>query len=222
MPLFDCDADGKITERRRGHNISLAEPREFTPLAESNYDESYDAEAQNNTKKRSKKGRPKKSKSASFPKLIESTLLPDAERDELHIEIWKYFKWLHDELSSFETSDHPGVKHAPYTSEGIQRVMGEMESVFRAIRDSKTNDAEEERPQKGYPLLEDVLEETLTRRVMELGRKRRAKPKIRNKEHDFDEMFEKLVKYKEEHGSCCVPAKWKEDVPVSLPRNLIL
>jgi len=115
----------------------------------------------------------------------------------------------------------------------------QLESTFAIINNMKKeltavgmeDEEEEVVPQKGAPFLEEALSSSLSRLVAarEVGgkAKRRSRkwrkrpkgvygdPRRESRGHDrkgvhFDIMFEKLVKYKEEHGDCQVNKKYHD------------
>eukprot|EP00585_Thalassiosira_rotula_P014976 CAMPEP_0196181522 /NCGR_PEP_ID=MMETSP0911-20130528/27140_1 /TAXON_ID=49265 /ORGANISM="Thalassiosira rotula, Strain GSO102" /LENGTH=158 /DNA_ID=CAMNT_0041450957 /DNA_START=53 /DNA_END=525 /DNA_ORIENTATION=- len=87
------------------------------------------------------------------------------------------------------------------------------------------DDSQVQSGSKGAPFLEEALSDALRQVVdaREMAGKpkrsrtwqrkslfQRAKPRKMIKT-DFDEYFEKLVKYKEEHGDCLIPTKYAAD-----------
>jgi len=217
----------------------------------------------------------KKRKSRAINMIQDSAFLPDAERDELHIEIYNYLSWLHAKLDQIEKKatvaasaaatstytntaiedevgegDHEKKKAASATSRPknnngvdvseLQSVLDKLESAFSVIPNVKSEaiaDKQKEKgalattttKQKGAPFLEEALKPALSQSVA--ARELAGKPKRRSRKRQrhsrssggrpkitgevFDGMFQRLVRYKEEHGDCQVSKNYKEDVQVS-------
>ena len=201
FPYIDCNNEGKVTGFPYWHpnaNTALDVPPEVQ--AESASGKAYHAASARKARKKS-------------PKLFQSAILPNDERDELHVEIYKYFQWLHRELVDLETTD-PGrrsVRTAGITVSGIQTVLAKMESAFKVIRQTKGELVEEDEEQnESAPLLEECLECELCRRVDEArpDPDEQPQPKINA---SFDAMFERLMLFKQEHGHVDVPLNYKKD-----------
>jgi len=217
----------------------------------------------------------KKRKSRAINMIQDSAFLPDAERDELHIEIYNYLSWLHAKLDQIEKKatvaasaaatstytntaiedevgegDHEKKKAASATSRPknnngvdvseLQSVLDKLESAFSVIPNVKSEaiaDKQKEKgalattttKQKGAPFLEEALKPALSQSVA--ARELAGKPKRRSRKRQrhsrssggrpkitgevFDGMFQRLVRYKEEHGDCQVSKNYKEDVQLA-------
>ena len=124
----------------------------------------------------------------------------------------------------------------------LQSVLDKLESTFSVIPNVKSEaiaDKQKEKGaathatsttrQKGAPFLEEALTPALSQLVA--ARELAGKPKRRSRKRqrhsrssggrpkitgeEFDGMFQRLVRYKEEHGDCQVSKNYKEDVQVS-------
>jgi len=191
----------------------------------------------------------------------DNSLLPNFERDELHIEIYNYLSWLHEKLAAIEReneeaeavaklkagipeedeSDNKSVRKSSYVKRKKTSIPGVDVSKLKSVVDTYENTfavilnvEKEKEPKdesqvqsgsKGAPFLEEALSDALEQVVdaRELaGKPKRsriwqrksmfpvAEKKTRIKT-DFDEYFEKLVKYKEEHGDCLPSRGCKTD-----------
>ena len=91
----------------------------------------FDASAATAKKKAAREASIKKSPKAkkSPPKLLEQDHLSNAERDELHLEIYNYFSWLHDELSEMETNQtgRRQVSNAGVSVPGLRSLVAKLE-----------------------------------------------------------------------------------------------
>lgn len=184
------------------------------------------------------------------PKLIPSGNLFDAERSQLHIEIYEYFSWLKSQLLEIETSagGWRRVQRAGITVAGIQNLMTKMEGTFRNVGEFKgrqdvitdddddkdnENDGNDEEPPKSdgekenatprpLPLLEECLERDLKREVdlrrfiEEANNKTGTPASSESEKHDFDDMFARLVAFKEERGDFMVHPNYKDRQAVCL------
>ena len=59
----------------------------------------------------------------------------NAERDALHVEIYKYFAWLSSKVVELETTEsgRRSVKRADYTASGLRGLLSKLEGTFKAI-----------------------------------------------------------------------------------------
>ena len=80
-----------------------------------------------------KKARGKKK---AAPCLLARGRLPDLEREKLHIEIYKYLSWLHDELAEMETSSagQRRVLGSGMQVHGLQSIVAKLEKTFRVVQ----------------------------------------------------------------------------------------
>lgn len=193
--------------------------------------------------------------------LKDNSFLPDAERDELHIEIYNYLSWLHAKLDRIEKKaavasaalddeddqedkkDKKKVASKPKPSYNgvevseLKIVLNKLESAFLIIPHVKKEQEEaavikKRKKDLGLanqdngeepPFLEEILEPVLTYIVKRRGKegkpKRRSRMRIKPKSitkpkvqgEDFDEMFQKLIRYKEKHGDCLVFKNYKDE-----------
>ena len=207
----------------------------------------------------------------------DKSLLPDAERDELHVEIYNYFSWLHEKLSAIERKNEAAeaaataaeaaaaaeadsraatlasedevvnneddnkaavaryVKRKKTSINGVnvpelKDVVEKFKSTFAIILNVKLEDEPQDGQSKGAPFIEETLSDALNQLVA--ARELAGKPKRRSRKWqskiisggqntsnriftDFDEMFQRLVQYKEENGDCLVTKTNKEDPMVS-------
>ena len=82
----------------------------------------------------------KKSPRKSQPKLLPSSILPNKQRSELHLEIYNYFNWLHNELQDMEKTNHSGrrqVTNAGINVLSLKGMIGKMENTFKVLQDVK-------------------------------------------------------------------------------------
>lgn len=93
------------------------------------------------------KGQKRKSSSSNARKLIPTGSLTDAERSQLHIEIYEYFSWLHSELSELETEMRGRTKigQMGMNVPGLQNVLIKLEGCFRNVGEHKKNKRREEK-----------------------------------------------------------------------------
>jgi len=197
----------------------------------------------------------------------DKSLLPDAERDELHVEIYNYMSWLHEKLSAIERKNEAAeaaaaaaeadsrtatlasedevvnneddnkaaaaryVKRKKTSINGVnvpelKDVVEKFKSTFAIILNVKLEEEPQDGQSKGAPFIEETLSDALNQLVA--ARELAGKPKRRSRKWqskiisggqntsnriftDFDEMFQRLVQYKEENGDCLVTKTNKED-----------
>ena len=164
------------------------------------------------------------------PKLFETALLSNAERNELHIEIYKYFHWLQKEVAELETSElgQRSSRRAGVVFDGIQTLLVNMESTFKIIQQEKdaedtdglSKDTVEEGPDCRFPFLERSLRADFIHRVEVKETKKETKKesepiKPKGDTRDFDALFEDMMIYKQEHGHPNVPYGYKQDIPLA-------
>lgn len=165
----------------------------------------------------SQRGRKKK-------KIFPTAHLPNDERDELHIEMYKYFQWLSNSLmtapvgaaaaggESGEAKQRRlmGGSAAGINLSSLQNLMENMESTFKVVRNAQPAIAEQTASgiQNGItgstlPLLEEVLGEPLGR-LVEAAKKNPETRSTRTKRSrglDFEDMFERVLQF---HQVCLV------------------
>jgi hypothetical protein len=68
-------------------------------------------------------------------RLSDFVTLNNAERDALHVEIYKYFAWLSSKVVELETTEsgRRSVKRADYTASGLRGLLSKLEGTFKAI-----------------------------------------------------------------------------------------
>ena len=145
----------------------------------------------------SKRGRKKK-------KIFSTAHLGNAERDELHIEMYKYLQWLSNNLSTSGGGElaTPGrPKGASGSAAGInvtalQNMLLGMESTFKVVRTAKPTLGTGQQPT--LPFLEEVLSEPLGRLVEAVKRNPEVKAsrKSRARGLDFEDMYERLLRFR--------------------------
>jgi len=99
-PALECTREGEVVVLSRS-DASLGAPGaedERMVMDASALTEETDNNNNDNNSSNQKRKRPRVRENM----LKDATYLPDAERDELHIEIYKYLKWLHDKLEKIE------------------------------------------------------------------------------------------------------------------------
>ncbi|KAL7526998.1 hypothetical protein ACHAXR_004649 [Thalassiosira sp. AJA248-18] len=207
VPYLECDEDGTITG-------SLPPP----PPRLEDYDD--------NAAKKKKKKTAKKKINAPPPKLIEGGCLPNAEREELHREIYSYFAWLHDELSMLETNraGRRQVSMAGVSVPALRSLVAKMEGAFRGIQQKPSLLEKGNNNREGLPYLEQALETELQHKViaktkpdpLSTTEKSKATASRQGREasswrqNDFDDMFQKLVTFQAEKGHTSPPVKHPE------------
>ena len=187
----------------------------------------------------SKKG---SSGSGSHASKLSNTILANNERNALHNEIYNYFKWLSDTVSELETTEvgRRSVKKADLTASSLRGLLIKMEGAFKCIGQQKkkqsSGGSSDENRKDGpggedstrttttFPLLEEaLLTEMATLAAIDDEAQKKIKAKIKEEASerkkvahweplDFELMFAKLEKYKEEHGHPNVPVKYAKDI----------
>ena len=105
-------------------------------------------------------------------KILANVHLPNEERDKLHVEMYKYLKWLHGVLSSKaaegENTADSGVKKpksggtvAGVKLAALNQLTGAMESAFKVVRNSKAVPDAATDSTCALPFLEEALSEQL-------------------------------------------------------------
>ena len=140
-------------------------------------------------------------------KIFSTAHLPNDERDELHIEIYKYFQWLQNSLytvgggaaASADLDDENDKKRAAITGsaagidlQNLSVLMENIASTFKVVRNAHPDSST-------MPFLEQSLSEPL--RKLAAASKRdpqiRATRTKRSKGLDFDEMFDRLLNFQQ-------------------------
>ncbi|KAL7549721.1 hypothetical protein ACHAWF_012992 [Thalassiosira exigua] len=193
---------------------------------------------------------------------VDGTLLNNWERDELHVEIYTYFRWLRRRLNEIDEkhrrktdkdkADNEKEEERPEFSGRMRKLKSKAREVRRVNLDAigpmldamestlivlpgvahrlEQEEAEEtEKEREGsnpgeLPFLEEVLVEPLSQLAEARGftkatKKKRHRGKTPQGLIDFgqfEQMFERFAKYKEEHGTCAVPKDWEPDPDLAL------
>ncbi|KAL7529903.1 hypothetical protein ACHAXR_005173 [Thalassiosira sp. AJA248-18] len=183
--------------------------------------------ANTSTTPRSTAGRKKK-------KIFPTAHLPNDERDELHVEIYRYFQWLQTSLGggggdndvdnnmNKKPSGGAGAGPAGINVTALRSLMENMESTFKVVRNAgpSSSSAAASAAAGGVigtttalPFLEEVLGEPLGR-LVEVSKKDPEKQRSRasrSRGLDFDDMFDRLLQYQQAHGHVNVPQKYPQD-----------
>jgi hypothetical protein len=214
-PLLHIDSTGHCTGSPSANGIAtsastnngltypqLMQPPQLTP----------------STKKRS---RPK-----SKRKLFSDAILSHSERDTLHIQMHTYFTWLDSQLEKLAEKDNGKriMGQAGISRQTVGNILEELEGLKAVSRykDDKERDAsmELEASKETVPFLEGELKDQLEQMTEETvqtnaedgeeGRKRGCYR--RALAHDFDDMFGRLMRFREMYGHVDVSHKYKGDV----------
>jgi len=142
--------------------------------------------------------------SSKKSKLFESALLPNAERDELHTEIYNYFKWLEKSLISCEKGGRRASK-AGLSITGVRHVLTSLESGFKAIRGDNAlvlNKVAEGLAKNGNPpFLERYCEGELKKRVEEV--KVPTGMGLAGRDHKtWEQRYEDMIQHKSIINNC--------------------
>lgn len=160
-----------------------------------------------------KRGKPKK-------KLFPDAKLSHFARDALHIEIYLYFAWLSDKLEKLEGEDNGKrmMGRAGISRRAVDNIVDELEAL-RVIsyykEDACDNLVTDDAPYLERDLVEqfEKMAEDTSRANSGDGEEVQSK---RGRHHSgtlaFDEMFGRLMQYREKHGHVDIPHKSKEDV----------
>ena len=120
--------------------------------------------------------------------LQDVSYIPDAERDELHVEIYKYLSWLHSKLADLSETACAAIMLEEALSSALKELVLSREVAGKPKRRSRK------------------------RTVKKINNPRRMHDKTAK---DWDTMFGELVEYKEEHGDCLVSKNHTDNEPVS-------
>ena len=174
-------------------------------------------------------------------KLFPAAILSHYERDALHIQIYRYFAWLHSHLAVLETTDtgKRAMSRAGVSIRAIEKIISEMGGI-RAVSfevanngtvddddedDTNTNNSNTTQSQPNdendvvTPLLESDLVhqmETLAKSFEDVANNNNAPGNKKGQKRtsqtlDFEEMFGRLMAYREVHGHVDLPHKYKAD-----------
>ncbi|KAL3801964.1 hypothetical protein HJC23_010308 [Cyclotella cryptica] len=196
IPSLDCDDKGNIVYCQ---TASAAAPN-------TERSQSITAVAKTSTSHPAKKKR-------GGPRITKSAVLTNDLRDELHIQIYNYFRWLLDQLNKLQLTSHGRVlaSECGSTALGVRSILSTLESVFGVVKSQATStDDTVVLTINDVPLLEQALEEELGQKADE--RLDLPEPEaFHYQKYDFDELFEKLVEYRKQNGHCNVPIRYKDD-----------
>jgi hypothetical protein len=147
---------------------------------------------------------PKISKKRKFG--IEETVtarLTNAERDVLHVEIYKYFRWLKHALYQMET-DNAGKRmlgNACATSDSIAQALDVLESTFKVISHNINEEAGGAAPTAAATVSTPFLENSLGHHLGRMVEKAALRGGSHKREQgDFDDYFQRLLQFREQHG----------------------
>ncbi|KAL7534228.1 hypothetical protein ACHAWF_004763, partial [Thalassiosira exigua] len=161
---------------------------------------------------------------------LAGTVLANHERNRLHREMRDYFVWLADTVGTLETTEagRRAVRRADLRVAAIKGLLVRMESTLgldpatRPGKKGDDDDDDEDVEPIALPLLESSLADEIASRaaVEEEKRKRVRAKKIREEREganwweplDFEEMFGRLLTYRDEHGHPNVPVKYQKDL----------
>eukprot|EP00804_Cyclotella_cryptica_P010264 CCRYP_016739-RA/>CCRYP_016739-RA protein AED:0.05 eAED:0.05 QI:1/1/1/1/1/1/3/5305/702 len=202
VPHVQCDGEGAVTGYPYFyHDANTARDVPEEAARRASVGESgngYDGAA---VARRSRKG----------AKFLQSALLLDAEREELHKEIYIYFSWLQRQLREVEGSSLINARTG-IDAEGFTTLMAGMKTTFKVLQKRSLSISLDG---GAPPLLEECLQEELSlRAAASRPAKRSDQPPARTPKWeppDFDTMYEKLLEFKQEYGHVDVPARYKKD-----------
>lgn len=203
VPTLECDEQGTIFAfTTDSASAAAAESNSKVQVALPTMDTKPSSAS--NSKKRKRGG----------PRIYKTAVLTNDVRDELHIQIYKYFQWLARKLIANQSTFNGRLKlnDSGLTVLGIQSMLSAMESIFDIVKSVQSS------PESNYlssveddaPLLESALEFQLGNLTDVRLEKSNPDP-YHAQWYDFDEMFTKLQEYKRHHGNCNVPSRYKED-----------
>lgn len=140
VPYFQCINDGsnsQSSDMQQQQQLTQADWSSSIPIASSR-----PAASSRPTKKRKKS-----SSNNSSPKLISNGKLNDAERSQLHVEIYEYLSWLSEELSGLEKSESGQrkiLRKSGIKVLGIHNILAKFENTFQDVREYKKNKQEQQ------------------------------------------------------------------------------
>ncbi|KAL9178296.1 hypothetical protein ACHAXT_001724 [Thalassiosira profunda] len=241
FPYVDCDAAGNVTgypfwSPQAGSQLDIPpdvvavsrQPSTVAALAAGGRASSAAAAAAAGGGKKAKKAGAK----------LAGTLLSNQERKMLHGQIHGYFAWLSERVAELETSEagRRAVKRSGLRAPALRGLLVKLESTFgdlgkgkkrkaSALLDGEDDDEDEaEAFAAPIPLLEEALLDEMGGLAAQEDESQKAlRAKIKEEyasgkrvPHweplDFEEMFAKLVAYKEANGHPNVPVKYAGDV----------
>ena len=174
---------------------------------------------------------PNNSRGRKKKKIIPTAHLPNEEREELHIEMYKYFQWLHTSLATAVAAGEQPPQQAPVASSdkkkrrsvssaagvnlsALQNLMESMESTFKVVRNAQPAIAAASATAAAstLPFLEEVLGEPLGKLVDVVRKDPEAKSARtkRSRGLAFEDMYERLLQF----NQVCLLYYWCNSVCV--------
>jgi len=180
---------------------------------------------------------PNNSRGRKKKKIIPTAHLPNEEREELHIEMYKYFQWLRTSLATAVAAGEPPQQQqqasvvstassdkkkrrsvssaAGVNLSALQNLMEGMESTFKVVRNAQPAIAAASATAVAstLPFLEEVLGEPLGKLVDVVRKDPEAKSARtkRSRGLAFEDMYERLLQFNQEHGHVNVAQKYSQD-----------
>ena len=192
VPTLECDNKGEIRLFQSDGAAAFARVPSLPPM-------SVKKASLSNLKKRKRGG----------PRIYKNAILTNDLRDELHIQVYKYFQWLLHILCANASSHNGRIKlsECGFSTSGIQTMLSTMESVFHIVKSAPKALFGRENE---FPLLEQAVENELGKLADE--RLDNTEPQAYHAQwYDFDEMIIKLQEYRKLNGHCRVPIRFKDD-----------
>jgi hypothetical protein len=206
VPHVHCDEEGVVT----GYPYFYHDANTARDVPEDAARGAAVAESGNGTDGavRTKRGR-------KGAKILQEALLLDAERDELHKEIYIYFTWLQHQLRDLEGSSEKGTllpSKAGIDTEGFTTLMAGLKTTFKVLQKRNISNNLDGGAQ---PFLEECLQEQLSLRAEAYRSTKRTDQQLARipkwEPPDFEAMYEKLLEFKQEFGHVDVPGRYKKD-----------
>jgi hypothetical protein len=202
VPSLECDGQGTISAFRLGA-APVADAVGSSTLA-------LTSSPPKTKSKRSASSPKSRKRKRGGPRVYKLAILTNDLRDELHIQIYKYFHWLLDKLIENEMTFHGRtlLSDSKLSALGVQSIISTLESSLPIVKTlSASNMVVSD---EIIPLLEKSMEDELGALADERLVKTEAEP-YQHQWYDFDEMFNKLVEFKRKNGHCNIPNRYKED-----------
>ena len=190
VPSMECDANGTLI-------AYSADPQQVPTSHPLDVKLSSSAKS----KKRKRGG----------PRFHKTVILPNDSRDELHIQVYKYFQWLLHKLNENQSTTNGRLKLSEYglSALAVQSLLSTMETHFPICK-SDSESVNEVFRDEYVPLLEHVIEGELGQLTDERLEKTDPSP-YHGQWYNFDEMLAKLQDFKQRNGHCNVPCRYKDD-----------
>ena len=159
-----------------------------------------------------------KKRKRAGPRINKHAILTNDMRDELHIQIYKYFQWLLHLLNENTTTQFGRriISECNLSVLGVQSILSAVESIISVPNTGNINDMATANINSDHiPLLEQVIEEELYEQTS-IRLQKSQEPKVLQGQHyNFDEMFAKLEEFKMQKGHCNVPSRYKDNPRLS-------